>query len=221
MSSIARKLLSIQNSCSSLCTRLKSDNKVKKTIGSVLDKKRLIRLKFEEKDEKDEVKPSETKTQIKTEPQTLLSKTNVFDLGEGETVDFASFLGPTLSKLKKIKGKMPKETKERKVDVDQKPELVKGNVLFPCKINSCEKSEIMRLSSRANKESAKLPSVTAILNATMSEEARKALEIWEKKMIEKLGIEGFKVYKAGNYDRQRHFSTTYNDSSCAHNCSCR
>lgn len=42
-----------------------------------------------------------------------------------------------------------------------------------------------------------LPSVTNILNVTMSEKSRAALENWKIKMIEKLGIDGFNKYSKG------------------------
>lgn len=43
----------------------------------------------------------------------------------------------------------------------------------------------------------RLPSVSKILQATMSEEQVKILERWQQKMIEQLGEAGFKQYKAG------------------------
>jgi len=42
-----------------------------------------------------------------------------------------------------------------------------------------------------------LPSVTNILNVTMSEKSKAALENWKKNMIEKLGEEGFNKYSKG------------------------
>lgn len=42
-----------------------------------------------------------------------------------------------------------------------------------------------------------LPSVTNILNVTMSEKSRAALEYWKKNMIEKLGEDGFNKYSRG------------------------
>jgi len=42
-----------------------------------------------------------------------------------------------------------------------------------------------------------LPSVTNILNVTMSEKSRAALENWKKNMIEKLGEDGFNTYSRG------------------------
>lgn len=44
---------------------------------------------------------------------------------------------------------------------------------------------------------ADLPSVTNILNVTMSEKSKAALENWKKNMIEKLGEDGFKKYSGG------------------------
>jgi len=45
---------------------------------------------------------------------------------------------------------------------------------------------------------ADLPSVTNILNTTMSEKSKAALENWKKCMIEKLGEDGFNKYSKGN-----------------------
>lgn len=42
-----------------------------------------------------------------------------------------------------------------------------------------------------------VPSVTSILNATMSEKSKAALEKWKRSMIEKLGEDGFNVYSRG------------------------
>jgi len=43
-----------------------------------------------------------------------------------------------------------------------------------------------------------IPSVTNILNTTMSEKSKAALENWKKSMIEKLGDDGFNKYSRGN-----------------------
>lgn len=45
----------------------------------------------------------------------------------------------------------------------------------------------------------KLPSVSKILEATMSEENRRVLERWKAKMIKQLGEEGFKEYRNSEY----------------------
>lgn len=42
-----------------------------------------------------------------------------------------------------------------------------------------------------------IPSVTNILNVTMSEKSKAALENWKMKMIEKLGEDGFNKYSKG------------------------
>lgn len=44
-----------------------------------------------------------------------------------------------------------------------------------------------------------LPSVTNILNVTMSAQSKMALEKWKKNMIEKLGEDGFNKYSKGIY----------------------
>jgi len=43
-----------------------------------------------------------------------------------------------------------------------------------------------------------MPSVTNILNTTMSEKSKAALENWKNSMIEKLGEDGFNKYSRGN-----------------------
>lgn len=52
--------------------------------------------------------------------------------------------------------------------------------------------ETHKTSSKSN-----LPSVTRILNATMSEQSKAALEKWKNSMIEKLGEDGFNRYSRG------------------------
>lgn len=54
-----------------------------------------------------------------------------------------------------------------------------------------------QLSTDAARVSARLPSVSAILKATMSPENRLALTRWEQRMIAELGEDGFKEYQKG------------------------
>lgn len=44
-----------------------------------------------------------------------------------------------------------------------------------------------------------LPSVTNILNSTMSEKSKAALEAWKKNKIEELGEDGFNEYNKGKF----------------------
>jgi len=53
------------------------------------------------------------------------------------------------------------------------------------------------VSSEAVNVSARLPSVSAILKATMPPESRQALNRWEQRMIAELGEDGFKEYQTG------------------------
>lgn len=62
-----------------------------------------------------------------------------------------------------------------------------------------DKSSIMSLSQMDNKPCLKYPSVTRILSATMSEEAKAILEKWKMRKIEELGPRGFELYQAGIY----------------------
>lgn len=57
--------------------------------------------------------------------------------------------------------------------------------------------KIMSLSAMQEKSCLKYPSVTRILSATMTEEAKAVLERWKMNMIEKLGEKGFDLYQAG------------------------
>lgn len=50
-----------------------------------------------------------------------------------------------------------------------------------------------------------LPSVTNILNVTMSEKSKAALENWKKNMIEKLGEDGFNKYSKGKIRHYYYF----------------
>ncbi|XP_001606585.2 mitochondrial genome maintenance exonuclease 1 [Nasonia vitripennis] len=56
--------------------------------------------------------------------------------------------------------------------------------------------KIMSLSAMEERSCLKYPSVTRILSATMTEEAKAVLERWKMGMIEKLGESGFELYQA-------------------------
>ncbi|RWS25647.1 hypothetical protein B4U80_10018, partial [Leptotrombidium deliense] len=51
----------------------------------------------------------------------------------------------------------------------------------------------------------KIPSVTQVLNDTMSAADRQKLEIWKRKMIEELGVEGFENLQKKNFARGHGF----------------
>lgn len=57
--------------------------------------------------------------------------------------------------------------------------------------------EIISISRTEREECLAYPSVTRILNATMSDKAKKMLELWIARMIKELGQEGFDKYKSG------------------------
>ncbi|XP_058792600.1 mitochondrial genome maintenance exonuclease 1-like [Phymastichus coffea] len=65
-----------------------------------------------------------------------------------------------------------------------------------CTIEEVDPSQILTISSRKDKSSLNYPSVTKILTATMSEEAKAVLEAWKLRMIQKLGARGFEIYQA-------------------------
>ncbi|KAL0114093.1 hypothetical protein PUN28_011425 [Cardiocondyla obscurior] len=56
-------------------------------------------------------------------------------------------------------------------------------------------TEILSISGKDDLETTKFPSVTKILTQTMSPESKLALEAWRKRMIEKLGKEGFEMHQ--------------------------
>ncbi|XP_014229330.1 mitochondrial genome maintenance exonuclease 1-like [Trichogramma pretiosum] len=56
-------------------------------------------------------------------------------------------------------------------------------------------TEPLKISAFDDKASLKYPSVTRILSASMSEEAKAVLERWKSNMIEKLGLEKFEIYQ--------------------------
>ena len=59
--------------------------------------------------------------------------------------------------------------------------------------------EFVPLVKQLIQDSPKVPSVSTILSATMSEESRLALKKWEMKKIKELGEEGFQQYKKGGF----------------------
>ncbi|XP_015587069.1 mitochondrial genome maintenance exonuclease 1 [Cephus cinctus] len=63
-------------------------------------------------------------------------------------------------------------------------------------ISKVEKSSnILSLSQYENEENLIFPSVTRILSATMSEQAKLNLQLWKNRMIQTLGEEGFAIYQ--------------------------
>lgn len=61
-------------------------------------------------------------------------------------------------------------------------------------------NKILRITS-TGQEFTKFPSVSKILQTSMSEEAKEALEKWKQKKIEELGLEGFQKFNQGKYCR--------------------
>lgn len=81
--------------------------------------------------------------------------------------------------------------------------LVKNMLNCPLLKTNCQNSFSLILEDERDEyglvDSAKFPSVTRILNETMSESAKIRLEEWKKQMTLKLGIEGFQKYTQGLY----------------------
>lgn len=107
------------------------------------------------------------------------------------------------------KSKSNEEVSNQKVGLsaDKKSvpdDLLKNMINYPivdshkCDVvEEVESSNILSISSRADKSCLKYPSVTKILTATMSEEGKAVLDAWKLRMIQKLGARGFEVYQAG------------------------
>lgn len=64
-------------------------------------------------------------------------------------------------------------------------------------MQSSEANRIISISPNEDKSKLHIPSVTRILNKTMSEVSRLNLELWKQRMITELGIDGFEKYSKG------------------------
>ncbi|XP_072756332.1 mitochondrial genome maintenance exonuclease 1 [Anoplolepis gracilipes] len=90
--------------------------------------------------------------------------------------------------------------------------IIKNLPSFPI-MGSKQKSlahltEVLSISGQDDPETIKFPSVTKILTQTMPLESKLALEAWKKRMIEKLGLEGFEM----------HQKALLEDGSALHSC---
>jgi len=101
------------------------------------------------------------------------------------------------------KAKVEKELEAEEVNQDSK-----GFVLPPCDLFNDERGSLVDTSPSLTEvlrlpypKSSLLPSVTRILQATMSEESRAVLARWEARMTRELGEEGFKQHKKDNFAR--------------------
>lgn len=63
--------------------------------------------------------------------------------------------------------------------------------------SSAELTETLSASAKKDQSTVKVPSVSTILTHTMSPESKLILEAWKRKMIKKLGQEGFDKYQKG------------------------
>ncbi|KYM85136.1 Uncharacterized protein C20orf72 [Atta colombica] len=80
------------------------------------------------------------------------------------------------------------------------PDIIIKNLLsFPIMDSKqdfpIQSTEILSISGKDDLKTLKFPSVTKILTQTMSPESKLALEAWKKRMIEKLGQEGFEMHQ--------------------------
>jgi len=64
-----------------------------------------------------------------------------------------------------------------------------------------QSTEVLSISGSDDPATIKFPSVTRILSQTMSPESKLALEAWKKRMIEKLGQDGFQMHQKGMFDK--------------------
>ncbi|CAH3978094.1 unnamed protein product [Pieris brassicae] len=65
---------------------------------------------------------------------------------------------------------------------------------FPAEPGFASEDKILQIRQHQNDYTKQFPSVTLILNKTMTEESRKALEKWKKERIEEMGVEEFNRY---------------------------
>ncbi|CAF4831137.1 unnamed protein product [Pieris macdunnoughi] len=65
---------------------------------------------------------------------------------------------------------------------------------FPAEPGFASEDKILQIRQHQNDYTKQFPSVTLILNKTMTEESRKALEKWKKERIEEMGLEEFNRY---------------------------
>merc|ERR1712192_128527 len=111
--------------------------------------------------------------------------------------------------IRKKQGSEGKKTQvERGLEADDLNQDSRGFVLPTCDLfnearrplvdTSPSLTEVLRL---PYPKSSLLPSVTRILQATMSEESRAVLARWEARMTRELGEEGFKQHKKDNFAR--------------------
>jgi len=115
-------------------------------------------------------------------------------------------MGEMISKKQGSEGK--KTQVERGLEADDLNQDSKGFVLPTCDLfnearrplvdTSPSLTEVLRL---PYPKSSLLPSVTRILQATMSEESRAVLARWEARMTRELGEEGFRQHKKDNFAR--------------------
>ena len=104
--------------------------------------------------------------------------------------------------LERKKKEMRRVREDEELDAEELKEDIRGFVLPACELfndarwslaeRSPNVTEVLRL---PYPKSSLLPSVTRILQATMSEESRTVLARWEAKMIRELGEEGFRQHK--------------------------
>ena len=110
--------------------------------------------------------------------------------------------------LERKKKEMRRVREDEELDAEELKEDIRGFVLPACELfndarwslaeRSPNVTEVLRL---PYPKSSLLPSVTRILQATMSEESRTVLARWEAKMIRELGEEGFRQHKKENFER--------------------
>lgn len=78
----------------------------------------------------------------------------------------------------------------------------------------CEKRSTNQLHDLLADVSLKLPSISKVLQATMSESARFALRKWKLNKISELGIDGFKAYEKETLDRGKNFHMAIENYLC-------
>lgn len=139
--------------------------------------------------------------EIKTESEKLVAK----KVPSGSVKSAASLLPDSKKQEIQIESEKPVTKKVPSGSVKPTTPLLPDSVIhnitsFP--MLNLNKIEPIESSTNINNEVLwKYPSVSKVLNATMSEGSRAALARWRSKLIEQLGEEGFNKYYRGMYIR--------------------
>lgn len=83
--------------------------------------------------------------------------------------------------------------------------VVNATKSFPAEPGLVSEDKILHIKQHQNDYTQQYPSVTLILNKTMTEDSRKALEKWKKERIEEMGLEEFNNFHEGECSKIKFF----------------